>query len=59
MEIIKKGSVTKQYKMTCAYCGCEALYDSADIHYDRDGAYIICPCCKHFITHKLPLKAEG
>ena len=53
MKIIKQGNLTKQeYKMTCWKCGCEALYTSDDIHHDqRDGDYVVCPCCGSFVNH--------
>lgn len=53
MKIIKQGNIgKKEYKMVCWQCDCVAMYTSDDIHYDqRDGAYVICPCCGKFVNH--------
>lgn len=53
MRIIKEGkNPLIEYKMECPKCGCEAMYTSEDINYDqRDGNYVVCPCCGAFINH--------
>jgi hypothetical protein len=55
MKIIKNGNIEKivvKVKIKdCWKCDAKLEYSSSDIHSDfRDGAYIICPCCKSFIT---------
>lgn len=53
MEIIKQGNLAvKRYKMVCNRCGCEAIYEENELHYDqRDGDYVICPCCGLYVCH--------
>jgi len=52
MKITKMGVVpTEFYKMVCNNCGCEAEYTLDEVHHDRDGSYVICPCCGAFISH--------
>lgn len=53
MRIIKDGNNKPiEYKMVCYNCGCEAIYTKEDIHFDqRDGDYVVCPCCGRWISH--------
>ena len=56
MEIIKQGKVpTIKFKMECSNCGCEAIYTPEEIKHDKDGDYVICPCCKKYISHDLSI----
>ena len=52
MKIIKEGKTEKQeFRMVCDKCGCEALYTNEDVQRDRDGSYVVCPCCGSFVSH--------
>jgi len=56
MRIIKLGNTEeKEIPKTCGYCYTEFTYTKSDIQPDwRDGSYVICPVCKHFIAHDFP-----
>lgn len=51
MKVIKAGKVEhKEFAYTCAYCECEFVADKRDKKTDqRDGDYVICPCCGSWI----------
>ena len=51
MRVIKKGTIDKrEYKFECSRCNCEFAADKNDKHVDqRDGDYVICPCCNAWI----------
>lgn len=46
IKIIKQG--TKEFRITCPFCGCEFTYEKEDIHDSK----LICPCCSTNLTHK-------
>jgi RNase P subunit RPR2 len=52
MKIIKEGKLPERTKQkTCSYCTAVLEYEPADVTYDRrDGPYIVCPCCKKFLS---------
>lgn len=37
----------------CKRCGCEFSAQLEDRQSDKDGKYVICPCCKKFIDWEL------
>lgn len=39
IKVIKQG--TKEFHITCPYCGCEFTYEKEDVH----NSQVICPCC--------------
>jgi hypothetical protein len=45
-KIIKQG--TKEFHMTCPYCGCEFTYENEDVC----NSEVICPCCLTNLPHK-------
>ena len=51
MRIIKEGKIPFPIKIfKCFHCECEFEIDKYDIQYEpREGAYVICPCCKAWI----------
>lgn len=51
MRVIKEGTIDKrEYKFECSRCNCEFAADKNDKHVDqRDGDYVICPCCNAWI----------
>jgi len=51
MRVIKEGTIDKrEYKFECGRCNCEFAADKNDKHVDqRDGDYVICPCCHAWI----------
>lgn len=51
MRVIKEGTIDKkEYKFECNRCNCEFAADKNDQHIDqRDGDYVICPCCNNWI----------
>lgn len=46
IKIIKQG--TKEFRMTCLFCGCEFTYENEDIC----NSVVICPCCSKSLPHK-------
>ena len=52
MEIIKSGIIKdkKERYFTCEYCCCEFVADNKDKQKDRNGSYVICPCCNSYIS---------
>lgn len=53
MEIIKQGQKPEEKKTlkTCENCKCEFAYVKSDVKPDqRDGDYVICPCCGKWIN---------
>ena len=38
-----------RFLFNCKHCGCEFGAQLEDMHSDRDGNYVVCPCCKKFI----------
>lgn len=59
MRIIKEGNLpSNEIEKTCGNCKTVFAYAPADVSSDRDGPYVVCPKCGHFIstygdTHKL------
>lgn len=55
MRIIKEGTIDKrEYKFECFLCNCEFAADKNDKHVDqRDGDYVICPCCNAWIDWRM------
>lgn len=51
MKVIKAGTVDyREYEFTCIHCECEFVVDKRDKKIDqRDGDYVICPCCGSWI----------
>lgn len=46
IKIIKQG--TKEFRITCPFCGCEFTYENEDVcNYE-----VICPCCSTHVPHK-------
>ena len=50
MEIIKNNYQPKEYIKNCPKCNSTLKFTDDDIQHDRDGNYIVCPCCGHFIN---------
>ncbi len=53
MRIIKlSNKLPKEKKEKCRSCGTEFAYTGADLKYDRNESYVICPNpeCKKFIS---------
>ena len=53
MKIIKDGKniINAEVKKKCGYCTAVFTYTKSDIQPDwRDGDYVICPCCKKFLS---------
>ncbi len=52
MKIIKLGNVPDKIEIpkTCNSCRTEFTYNRTDVNSDRDGAYVICPCCNKYIA---------
>lgn len=50
MKVIKHPPKQKDQKATCHKCKAELEYTFTDIQSDRDGRYIVCPCCQSFIA---------
>ena len=46
IKIIKQG--TKEFHITCPYCGCEFTYENEDVC----NSEVICPCCLTNLPHK-------
>lgn len=46
IKIIKQG--TKEFHVTCPFCGCEFTYEKEDIHDSK----VTCPCCSTNLLHK-------
>ena len=46
IKIIKQG--TKEFHITCPYCGCEFTYENEDVR----NSVVICPCCSKSLPHK-------
>lgn len=46
IKIIKQG--TKEFHITCPYCGCEFTYEKEDVY----NSEVICPCCSKGLPHK-------
>ena len=46
IKIIKQG--TKEFHITCPFCGCEFTYEKEDVHDSK----VICPCCSTNLPHK-------
>ena len=46
IKIIKDG--TKEFHITCPYCGCEFTYENEDVC----NSEVICPCCLTNLPHK-------
>ena len=46
IKIIKQG--TKEFHITCPYCGCEFTYENEDVC----NSEVICPCCSKTLPHK-------
>jgi DNA-directed RNA polymerase subunit RPC12/RpoP len=38
-----------RFLFTCHTCGCEFAAQLEDRQIDRDGRYVVCPCCKKFV----------
>lgn len=55
MRVIKEGTIDKrEYKFECGRCNCEFAADKNDRHVDqRDGDYVICPCCHAWIDWRM------
>ena len=50
MKIVKLGKKkSNEIEKICGYCDTTFNYEPSDINYDRDGNYVICPLCSHFI----------
>lgn len=51
MRVIKEGTIDKrEYKFECFLCNCEFVADKRDKKTDqRDGDYVMCPCCGSWI----------
>ncbi len=50
MKIIKRGKVKEKIReKVCWKCDSKLEYKPKDVKCDRDGRYIVCPVCKHFI----------
>lgn len=47
----------KLYKVTCQ-CGCVFTFEPSDIRFDRDGRYVVCPECLHFISAEVAVQVE-
>lgn len=45
IKIIKQG--TKEFRITCPYCGCEFTYENEDVC----NSVVICPCCSKSLPH--------
>lgn len=46
IKIIKDG--TKEFHITCPYCGCEFTYENEDVC----NSEVVCPCCLTNLPHK-------
>ena len=46
IKVIKQG--TKEFHITCPYCGCEFTYENEDVC----NSEVICPCCLMNLPHK-------
>ena len=46
IKVIKQG--TKEFHITCPYCGCEFTYENEDVC----NSEVICPCCLTNLPHK-------
>lgn len=46
IKVIKQG--TKEFHITCPYCGCEFTYENEDVY----NSEVICPCCSKALPHK-------
>jgi hypothetical protein len=55
MKVIKPGKIdNREYAFTCGHCECEFIADKRDKKFDqRDGDYVICPCCGSWIDWNL------
>ena len=42
-----------RFLFNCKHCGCEFGAQLEDRQSDRDGKYVVCPCCKKFIDWDL------
>ena len=51
MKIIKEGKKKeeKEVNTTCYKCEAVLSYSASDIQSDRDGRFVVCPCCNAFI----------
>jgi hypothetical protein len=55
MKIIKMGKdpQTNEIQETCHWCKTVFSYEKSDVKPDnRDGDYVVCPCCGRFIAAK-------
>lgn len=51
MRIIREGNkIIKEVVKVCRVCDAQFTYHRDDIQTDRDGQYVVCPCCKSFIA---------
>lgn len=53
MKIIKNNYKETTFKVKCPRCKSKLKVSESDIQMDRDGRYIICPCCGKFIDENL------
>ena len=53
MKIIRKGKQKKEEFTFVCGCDCKFLAEESDRKYDRDGDYVICPCCHSWIDWTL------
>ncbi len=53
MRIIKQGKDPQivEYENGCSKCETVFVYVQKETQADRDGRYVICPCCGTFIAH--------
>lgn len=52
IKIIKLGNMPSEIPIekTCLKCKTLFSFQKEDIQNDRDGIYVICPCCGSFIS---------
>lgn len=55
IQLEKLGAAAlKRYRVECKQCGAIFTYEQEDINPDqRDGDYVICPCCSQWINATL------
>ena len=52
-QVVRRGESTiPAFEKTCLKCGTKFIYISEAIKHDRDGDYVVCPCCGAFIAHQ-------
>jgi hypothetical protein len=56
MKVIKNNYKKEVFKTICPSCTSVLEMTDADIQYDRDGSYFICPCCHKFVDGSLIYK---